>query len=169
MGIITLKEVRRRSKLDILSDKELPFYDPYFGGGTVRSGQKRMENKYQRHEVVRRLATEYLLMKGYDVYPKGVTVNGAGTCPDLAFFRGKHIIFVECLTEGWVYHFNTLKKRRIERFAPIVFFIENKPLDEFNNRYKYRRYLERVRRLAAKCSVWWCNPITKKVNRFKEN
>ena len=168
MGTITLKEARRRSGLDLISDKGLSFYDPLFGSGEVRDGQKKMERWYGRHDVIRESATKYFLERDYDVYPRGITVDGIGTCPDFAFFRKRKLTFVECLTEGWVYRWNTLKKRRVEKFAPIVFVVEDKPSDEFTKPYQKRDYFNRVRRLATKCDVFWCNMETRQIKRFDE-
>ena len=166
MGIITLKEARRRSGLDLISDKNLPFYNPIFGLGRVRDGQKRMERRYKRHDAVRESATSFFLSKGYDVYPKGITVNGTGTCPDFAYFRRSQIIFVECLTEGWVYRWNTVKKRRVEQFAPIIFVVEKPSTVKFQKSYGRRDYFERILRLAAECKVFWCDPKPRTIKRF---
>ncbi len=166
MGTITLKEARRRTGLDLISDKDLPYYDPLFGSGSVRDGQRRMERRYRRHEAVRECATRFFLNKGYDVYPRGITVNGTGTCPDFAFFQRRRITFVECLTAGWVYRWNTQKKRRVEEFAPIIFVVEEPSTVEFEKSYRKRDYLNRVRRLASHCGVFWCNPKSGIVKRF---
>lgn len=166
MGKITLKEARKRSRLDLISDKDLPFDNPIYGFGTVRAGEKEMEKRYGRHDVVRIYAMDYFLDQGFDVYPRGVTVNGIGTCPDFAIFRRNKIIFIEILTEGWVYHWNTLKKRRVEEYAPIYFVLEDPAIIKFRKSYEKRDYINRIQRLASYCRVFLCDPSTGIVKKF---
>lgn len=164
---MTLKEARRRTGFYLRSDAELPYYDQRTGSGTAREGQEAMERKYPRHRIIRRAALRFFSSLNVEIYPRGATVDGTGTCPDFFIMRGNELIFIECLTEHKVEADYIKKKRQVERFAPIHFVVEAKPTNEFNSKKDILGYLNRVRRLARVCKVYWCNPLNKKIWRVR--
>jgi hypothetical protein len=168
MGIINLKEARRRTKLNLLPDKDLPYWDPITGPGTARNGQRKMEQRNPRHRQIREAAINYFLRRGFDVYPRGVTVNGTGTCPDSAIFRGGRIIFVECLNEHRVYQDFVNKKRRIEEYPPIMFIVERKPPEEFRLPHQRISYQKRISRVASRNTVYSYDPSTDKIKPYRK-
>jgi len=48
---------------------------------------------------------------------------------DLAIVKGEKIVLVECLTRGCVNYANAQKKRRLEKFFPLWFVIEDPTVD----------------------------------------
>jgi hypothetical protein len=156
---ISEKEAERRTGLELISDRKQIFVDRIRGViGNVRQGQREMEHKYPEHKLIRLAAIKYFLSRGYDVYRFGITVFGTGTCLDFAIFRADRIKFVECLTWTWVYGPNIRKKKRIEKYAPLIFVVEDKSSIKFDSRREMLAYADRVRKLAQKNAVYWCNP-----------
>ncbi|HUI28829.1 MAG TPA: hypothetical protein VLX91_01340 [Candidatus Acidoferrales bacterium] len=166
---MTLKEARIRTGFDLLSDDELSYWSWSTGSGSVREGQRSMERKYPLHRLIRRTALKYFKQHKWDIYPRGITVNGTGTCPDFAIFNQRKIIFIECLTERFVETSNVKKKRGVEKFAEIRFVVEEKPKNEFDSKRDFDGYINRVKRLARKCVVYWCNAKNRQIRiaRFK--
>lgn len=164
---MTLTEARRRSGLDLLSDKDMPIVDPIRGYSNPRDGQRYMEKRYPRHRIIRQTALRYFLRNYSDVYRRGVGVNGSSTCLDFAFFKRNQLTFVECLTEHNVALETIKKKRRVQKFALLYFVVEDKPKSEFETRGRYSGYLRRIERLAKRSTVFWCDPITKTIRRFR--
>ena len=167
MPTIALREACRRTKLDLISEKWLFCNDPIRGITNISENQKRMEARYPRHREIRKGAIRYFLSKGYDVYPRGITVNFSGTCPDLATFRANQIVFIECLTSSWTNRYNITRKRKIEKYGPLAFIIEEKPQKEFETVREGTEYIRRVRTIAKKNSVYWFNPIKKSLRKCR--
>jgi hypothetical protein len=167
MGTITLKEARRRTKLDLISDKGLFCNDPIRGITDISKSQKQMEARYPRHKLIREGAIRYFLAKGHDVYPRGITVNFSGTCPDFAIFNSNQIIFVECLTAAWTNRYIIARKRRIEKFAPLIFIIEDKPKAEFEKAREKIRLKTRVKNIGKRTRVYWFNPKTENLRKCR--
>ncbi len=117
MGIIDLKEARRRTGLNLLPNKNLPYWNPITVPGTARNRRRRMEQRNSRHRQIREAAIKYLLHQGFDVYPCGITVDGTGTYPAFVMSRRDRIIFVECLNEHRVYQ-DFVKKSDVSKSIP---------------------------------------------------
>jgi hypothetical protein len=157
---MTLNEARKRTGLDLLSDDAIPWsWRP--DSGSVRARQRDMESRYPVHKHLRRIALRYFRSRNWELYPRGVAVHGTATCLDFAILRHRRIIFVECLTEHFVYQDTIQKKRGVEGVAEIRFVVEDKSRRQFTTIQDHRDYLKRVRWLAARCVVYWCNPTTK--------
>ena len=164
---ISLKEARLRSKLPLVSDKDLPYFDSRIGFNSVRDGQKRMESRYINHRLLRECATKHFFEKGLEVYPRGIAVDGSGTCLDFAFFKKNQIIFVECLTAHWVRKSNTMKKCKVEDHAPLIFIVEDPTIVEFSKAYGKRNYQSRLKRLALNSKVFLCNHKSGEIKKYK--
>lgn len=102
MRTITLQEAKKRTGFELLNDTQIHFFDYDLGrSGTVSQGQNEMARKYPLHGKMIDAGKKYFAERGYEIYPRGVTVNGVGACPDFALFKGNKIYFVECLTAVW--------------------------------------------------------------------
>jgi hypothetical protein len=167
MPTVTLKEARKRTGLDLVSDRDLPIWDELRGSGSVRNSQRDMERRYPRHREIRTNAMQYFLNEGFELYPRGITVNGTGTCPDFAIFRGKKIKFIECLTESWVNAEMIKRKSQVEPFAPIAFVIEDKPKEEFQTPKDRLDYQRRIKILSKRATFYLYNPLTKRIHRYQ--
>lgn len=167
MPIVTLREARRRTKLDLVSEKGLLCNDLIRGITDISKNQKQMEAKYPRHKEIREGAIRYFLSKGYDVYPRGITVNFSGVCPDFAIFHSNQIIFVECLTAAWTNRHTVARKKKIVKFAPLIFIIEDKPIGELEEAREKIRLKSRVKNIAKRNSVYWFNPKMNNLRRAR--
>lgn len=164
---MTLRELRRMSTLGILSDKDMPIWDPIRGLPNAQAGQRFMERRYPRHRIIRQSALKYFRNKYKYVYPRGIGVQGTGTCLDFAFLRGNQLVFVECLTEYSIDSDTIRKKRAVEKYAPLYFIVEDKPKSEFDTPKRRMQYLRYVFHLSRHFIVFWCNPITKQIRRVR--
>lgn len=122
---VTMQEARQRTNLRLLNDNQVWFADYVTGRvGSVAEGQKRMNRRYPLHGRMIDDAKAFFARRGMEIYPRGLTVDGAGTCPDFAFFRGREITFVECLTAAWTDWPNLKKKMRLAPFGDLAFVVE---------------------------------------------
>lgn len=166
MPTITLREARRRTRLDLKSDLDTLHYT-YSGLESDREGQRRMERNYPAHGIVRRAAIAHFLKRSLDVYPQGLTVDGARTGLDFAIFRDGRIIFVECLTAHAIHHTIVSKKRRIVKYAPLIFVIEARPRVQFETPTEWLRFRKRVARIAQRHETYLCSSTTRKLRRVR--
>jgi hypothetical protein len=148
MPLITLPQLQKRTRHELISDEEALCLDPYRGLQTVRRAERAMEARYPIHRYLRRAAVWHFRNTGWDVLPHGVGVRGTGRAmADLAISKGRRIVFVECLTRSWVNYSNAQRKRHLEIFFPLWFVIED-PVGDSD--IAYRR---RAERLAARSRV----------------
>lgn len=167
MQFLTLKEARKRTKLDLISDRNIYHRDYFRGLVQVRRSQMETERRYPRHKEIRESAIKFFAARKYEIYPHGIAIDGIYACPDFAIFRGNRIIFVECLTADWV-NFRTVRdKEKVRDFVPIVFITENKPRNEFRLGNEYYNFNRRLQRLAHTCILYAFDPLTKRVGRYK--
>lgn len=164
MSRITFAQLQKRTKHELLSDEEACCNDRVLGPTTVRRAERTREKHYPLHRRLRLAAIRYFLDEGWDVVPHGVGVWGAnGALADLAIAKGRRIVLVECLTPSWVTYQNAARKRRLEQFFPLWFFIEH-PVVSCDVHYK-----QRVERMASRSRVFswrqqssltrsWCGP-----------
>lgn len=165
---INKREAIRRTGLELISDTELYFYNRISGNlENVRETQRNMEKKYPTHRLIRLAAINYFLSKGYDIYRYGITVFGVGTCPDFAIFKKNQIIFVECLTLAWTEGPDIRKKRRVEKYAPLIFAVDDASSAEFDSSNEKIHYSKRIRRIAEKNSVYWFNSNNGKLRKCR--
>src|SRR5262245_19567200 len=125
MPTITLADLRRRTRLDLVSDRYAFYLNDRLGGyESARDGQRRNERSYPGHRSIRLAAVRHFLRRGLTVYPQGVGVDGIRTCLDFAILRRSQILFVECLTPFWMDRSSVTRKRRILECAPLIFVLE---------------------------------------------
>ena len=150
MPVISLRQLHRRTRHELISDELAFCADPILGPTTVRHAERTREARYPNHRRLRQAAVRHFQEKGWDVVPHGVGVWGAkAVMADLVISKGKKIVFVECLTKSWVTYHNTQKKRRLEAFFPLWFVVEDPAADfEFS-------YSGRVERLARRSRVFF--------------
>lgn len=149
MPRITLNQLQKRTKHQLLSDEEAFCMSQTYGPITVRDAERKMEARYPLHRRLRRASIRHFLDTGWDVMPYGVGVWGVKKAmADLAIAKGKRIILVECLTPGWVYRWNVARKKRLQKFFPLWFVIEDPAIGSDTS------YKQRVERLALKSRVY---------------
>jgi hypothetical protein len=149
MAVITLHQLQGRTRHELISDEAAYCISRVFGAITVRRAERMTERRYPTHRRLRRAATQYFQNKGWDVLPHGLGVWGArAAMADLAIARGNKIVLVECLTRGWVNYANAEKKRRLEKFFPLWFVIEDPAVGPETS------YTRRVERLAKRSRVF---------------
>ena len=149
MPVITLHQLQKRTKHELISDEAACCMDPIMGPTTVRRAERTREARYPIHRRLRRAAIRYFLDEGWDVVPHGIGVWGARKAmADLAIAKERRIVFVECLTQGWVYYQNAQSKRRLEAFFRLWFVIED-PAIAGGTSYRHR-----AERLARKSRVF---------------
>jgi len=125
--------------------------DPVLGPTTVRNAERTKEARYPLHRRLRQAAVRYFRDKEWNVVPHGVGVWGAKKAmADLAIAKRRQIVLVECLTPAWVYYRNAASKKRLEKFFPLWFVIED-PATDGDASYKQR--VERLRR-RNRVFVW---------------
>lgn len=166
MARITLKEARKRSNLDLISDKDIGYYDHRGVPTNVRESQKETEKRYPAHKYLREHSIKYFLAKEHDVYPRGIAIRNIYASPDYAIFKKEKLIFVECLTAHMVRTENTVKKRKVEPYAEIIFVVEDPSIVNFVKSYHKRDYIERIRCLKNKCKVFCCNSESGIIKKF---
>lgn len=131
---LTLEEARRRTKLDLLSDRQIRITDYLLGRqGTVASLQSEMSRKYPLHGEMIRFGMSYFASKGYEIYPRGIAVRDVYACPDFAFFKGDKIHFVECLTAAWTDRETLRKKTRLAKHGGLIFIVEHPECADLKN------------------------------------
>jgi len=158
MKTITLQEARRRSGLDLLNDGQVFFADYLLGrSGTVAEGQKMMARRYPLHGEMIDAGKRFFASRGFDIYPRGLTVNGAGTCPDFAIFKKDAVTFVECLTAGWSNWRNLKRKARLARHGQIAFIVEHPEFADLTAGEK-NRLAARLRILSKLFPVYLYHP-----------
>lgn len=159
MSAITLNQLQKRTRHELFSDEAALCMDSRLGPTTVRRAERAMEARNPMHRYMRYAAIKYFRNEGWDVLPHGIGVWGAKSAmADLAIAKGEKIILVECLTPGWVYYQNIQGKRRLEKFFPVWFVVED-PARSSSDAY----YGRRVERLRKRCRVFlWSNgkPLT---------
>lgn len=149
MPIITLHQLRERTKHELISDDEACCMDPVLGPTTVRNAERAKETRYPLHRQLRQAAVRHFQDKGWDVVPHGIGVWGAKKAmADLAIAKRRRIVLVECLTPAWVYYRNAASKKRLEKFFPLWFVVED-PVTSGDASYKHR-----VERLARRNRVF---------------
>lgn len=149
MAVITLHQLQRRTRYELISDGAALCIDRVHGPLTVRRAERMTERRYPTHRRLRQAAIRYFQNKGWDVVPHGLGVWGAnGAMADLAIARRNRMVLVECLTRGWVNYVNAQKKRRLEKFFPLWFVVED---PAFEPEFSYTR---RVERLAKRSCVF---------------
>jgi len=149
MSVITLNQLQKRTKYELMSDDEACCMDRVLGPTTVRKAERAKEARYPLHKRLRHAAVRYFQDDGWVVVPHGVGVWGAKKAmADLAIAKGRKIVLVECLTPGWVYYSNTASKKSLEKFFPLWFVIED-PTTSGEASYK-----QRAERLARRNRVF---------------
>src|SRR2546428_235373 len=82
---ITLAQLQKRTKHELLSDERALCIDPFMGITSVRNAERTREVRYPLHRNLRRASVRYFLNQGWDVVPHGVGVWGVnGALADLA-------------------------------------------------------------------------------------
>jgi hypothetical protein len=166
MNIITLHEARKRTGLDLVSDRQIYFADFVTGRhGTVAEGQKAMARRYPLHEEIVDAGKEYFGARGYVVYPRGVTVNGSGVCPDFALLKGSKLVFVECLTAAWSDWDNLRRKAKLARHGSVVFLVEHPDFADLSDPER-KRMFGRLRTMATVHGVYLYHPAKRSVSRL---
>ncbi len=150
MPVITLTQLQKRTRHEFLSDEAACCNDPVLGPITVRRAERAREVRNPVHRRLRQAALRYFRDQGWDVVPHGVGVWGAKKAmADLAIAKGKRIVLVECQTRPWVYYQNAQKKRRLEKYFPLWFVIEDPATDSD------ACYGRRVERLVRRSRVFF--------------
>jgi len=168
MRTLTLQEARRRTGLDLLNDAQIGFADYVTGRcGTVADGQKKMARRYPLHEEMVEAGKRFLASKGYEIYPRGLTVNGTGTCPDFAAFQKDRVTFVECLTAGWTDLSTFRKKARLAKYGRVAFIIEHPEFADLSAGER-RRMVGRLRALSRIYPVFLYHPDRRALSRISE-
>jgi hypothetical protein len=166
MKTITLQEARRRSGLDLLNDGQVFFADYLLGrSGTVAEGQKMMARMYPLHGEIVDAGKRFFASRGFDIYPRGLTVNGAGTCPDFAIFKQNRVTFVECLTAGWSDWRNLKRKSKLARHGQIAFIVEHPEFADLTAGER-NRLAARLHILSKLFPVYLYHPAKRAVTRF---
>jgi hypothetical protein len=143
-----MHQLQKRTKHELISDDQA-LCNHILGPMTVRKAERLTERRYRTHRQLRLAAQKYFLRQGWDVVPHGVGVWGAKKAiSDMAIAKGRRIVLVECTTQGSVYFTITQRKRRLERFFPLWFVIEDPAVDGD------RSYRSRAGRLAKRSRVF---------------
>jgi hypothetical protein len=148
MALITLRQLQKRTKHPLISDMEACCNVFGMGLMTCREAERATEKRYPGHRQLRLAAKKYFLNQGWEVVPHGVGVNGTMAMSDLVIAKQRRIIFVECLTPHWVSFLNAQRKRRLERYHPLWFVIEDPAIGGD------RSYRDRAGRLAKRSRVF---------------
>jgi len=166
MKTITLQEARRRSGLDLLNDGQVFFADYLLGrSGTVAEGQKMMARMYPLHGEIVDAGKRFFASRGFDIYPRGLTVNGAGTCPDFAIFKQNRVTFVECLTAAWASWRTFTRKARLANYGGLVFIVEHPEFADLTNAER-KRMIGRLRALSKIHQVYLYHPAKRAMSRL---
>ncbi len=164
MARITLSQLQKRTKHQLLSDQEALCNDRILGPTTVRRAERTRELRYPLHGRLRRAAIRYFLGKGWDVLPHGVGVWGAnGALADFAIVKKRRIVLVECLTPDWVTYQNAAKKRRLEKFFPLWFVVEHPAV---NRDALYKRRCERLVSKSRVFALFGKSNLTRPASSF---
>ncbi len=149
MAVVTFQQLQKRTRHELISDEAAYCMDRVFGAITVRRAERMTERRYPTHRRLRLAAVRYFQNAGWDVVPHGLGVWGArAAMADLALSRRNRIVLVECLTRAWVTYSNAQKKRRLEKFFPLWFVVENPAAEPDVS------YTRRVERLARRNRVF---------------
>jgi hypothetical protein len=152
MPVITINELRKRTKHPLISDMHACCNVFGMGLMTCREAERATEKRYPIHRRLRWAAKRYFLTQGWDVVPHGVGVEGTMAMSDLVIIKMRRIVFVECLTSHWVRFLNAQRKRQLERYYPVWFVIEDPA------KVGDRSYKSRAGRLAKRSRVFvWSN------------
>lgn len=147
MARITFAQLQKRTGHELLSDAHAPCMTSS-GPMNVRMAERATEARYPTHRWLRVGAMEHFERIGWDVHRHGVGVWGAKrVLADFAIARGPRIVLVECLTASWTYFQNVQRKRRLEKYFPVWFVIEDPDGDDAD-------YAERVQRLRNRCPIF---------------
>lgn len=163
---VTMQEARQRTNLWLLNDKQVWFADYVTGRfGTVAEGQKRVNRRYPLHGRMIDDAKAFFARRAVEIYPRGLTVDGVGTCPDFAFFQGSKITFVECLTAAWTDWPNLKKKMRLAPFGNLAFVVEKPDAADLPARQR-RSLANRLAILSRLHGVYVYDPESRSVSPF---
>jgi hypothetical protein len=166
MRTLTLQEARRRSGLDLLSDRQVFFADYLTGrSGTAAEGQRMMARRYPLHEEMVEMGKRFFAAQSFEIYPRGVTVNGSGVCPDFAIFRKANITFVECLTAGWSDWRNLKRKTKLAKHGQIAFIVEHPEFADLTTGER-TRLAARLRILSKLFPVYLYHPAQRAITRL---
>ena len=92
----------------------------------------------------------YFKDHAWDVVPHGIGVRGAKKAmADFVIAKGRKLVLIECLTPSWVYYENAKNKKRLERFFPLWFVLEDPAVSGDID------YRQRAERLARKNRVFF--------------
>ncbi len=153
MPALTFAQLQKRTRYELLSDEQALCMDHVLGITTVRQAERSRERRYPLHRQLREAAMRYFKDNAWDVVPHGIGVWGAKKAmADFAIAKGRKIVLVECLTPSWVYYQNAKNKKRLERFFPLWFVLEDPAVSGDIN------YRHRVERLARKNRVFLWAP-----------
>ena len=146
MARISFGQLQKRTNYDLLSDAHALCMTAS-GPMSVRMAERATEARSPAHRHLRFAAMRHFEAKGWDVHRYGVGVWGAKrVLADFAIARGQKIVLVECLTGWWVTYQNVQRKRRLEKYFPVWFVLEE-PDDDAD-------YEERVKRLRNRCPIF---------------
>ncbi len=146
--VLTIREARQRTGLDLVSDRYVKCNTSRWGLLTVAEAQKRMERLNPAHKDIREAAMHFFASKGLQIYPRGITVRDIMTCADFAIFSNSRISFAECSTAGWVESEDIRKKKRLAKYGKLIFVIEHSRNTLLGNRRRDVLRLKRVENLA---------------------
>ena len=147
MTRITLRQLQKRTSHELLSDARALCITAS-GPMTVRMAERATESRYPTHRHLRFAAMKHFEQNGWDVLRHGVGVWGAnGVLADFAIAKRKKIVLIECLTAGWTDYRNVQRKRRLGRYFPVWFVLEDPDGDD-------SEYEERVQRLRNRFTIF---------------
>jgi hypothetical protein len=149
MPVITISELRKRTKHPLISDMDACCNVYGMGLMTCREAERATEKRYPIHRRLRWAAKMYFLDRGWDVVPHGVGVEGTMAMSDLVIIKKARIVFVECLTSHWVRFLNAQRKRQLESYYPLWFVIEDPAIAGDAS------YRGRVERLVKRSRVYF--------------
>lgn len=148
MPSITIGQLQKRTRHELISDNESCCNDPYVAPSTVRNAEREREARYPLHGQLRKASIRYFKENGWDVHPHGVGVWGAkGVLADLAISKGQKIILIECVSPWEVYRWKFEHKNRLSEFLPVWFVIQHPSVAK-----QKPSYIQRVKRFAR----WAC-------------
>lgn len=110
---------------------------------------------------------QYFLDHGWSVYPKDVGPDReVFMMADLLIVRGRRQAFVECLTGASLSKEKVEDKRQIERYAILMFVLEDEPREAFETAAKWQAHRRLLAWVARKNRTYLWSPSNQRIRPY---
>jgi hypothetical protein len=115
---LTIEYLRKKTGIKLVSSAI-----PTFADASQTYAALEQETESKTHREMRAHTIAHFEHLGYQIYPKGIGVEGVFTLADFLAFRDGRMVFVECLTDAKATTQDIERKMRLKQFGEVCFVV----------------------------------------------